>query len=67
MSLESLILNMSGPAIAKQIKYWEAELSHCNQCEDDPIEALEWLDLYRAERARRYPTRWELKHPWSRP
>jgi hypothetical protein len=74
MSLDSILLNMSDGELSKQIKLWERTLKHqtrrkyaLGEDNANPEAALEWLDLYRAERARRrHPTRWNLSHPWSR-
>jgi hypothetical protein len=51
--LNSLICNLSDTELAIKLKRAESELTHCMYCHEDPLEALEWLDLYRRELALR--------------
>ena len=54
--LNRLVINMTEIELVAKIKHWETELAHLVDTYNDPLEALEWLDLYRTEHRRRFPS-----------
>ena len=55
-TLNCLIINMSEATLLRKIIALEVELSHQMRNYLDPLETLEWLELYRTEQKRRFPS-----------
>ena len=51
--LNQLICYIPNWQLSANLKAAETELAHCMYCHADPLEALEWVDLYRREVAHR--------------